>query len=132
MSYSKHWSPLFLRIPDEKRFILVLDNLDRVTKEKLREVWSDIEVFTSIAQTKIQLLIPYSITHVASSLSSDETEGMEFISKRIPISFRVAPILSADWKSSCSDMITETGITVKNRRVKRNSDAHSESLDLCF
>lgn len=105
-------------IPDEKRFILVLDNLDRVTKEKLREVWSDIEVFTSIAQTKIQLLIPYSITHVASSLSSDETEGMEFISKRIPISFRVAPILSADWKSSCSDMITETGITVKNEELK--------------
>ena len=100
-------------IPEDKRFILVLDNLDRVTKEKLREVWSDIELFTSIAQTKIQLLIPYSITHIASSLSSNETEGVEFISKRIPISFRVAPILSADWKSSCAVMIEETGITVK-------------------
>jgi len=105
-------------IPEEKRFILVLDNLDRVTKEKLREVWSDIEVFTSIAQTKIQLLIPYSISHVASSLSSDKTEGVEFISKRIPISFRVAPILSADWKSSCSDMIKETGITVEREELK--------------
>lgn len=105
-------------IPEHKRFILVLDNLDRVTKEKLREVWSDIEVFTSIAQTKIQLLIPYSIKHVASSLSSDEAEGMEFISKRIPISFRVAPILSADWKMSCSKMIAETGISVAGEELK--------------
>lgn len=105
-------------IPEEKRFILVLDNLDRVTEEKLREVWSDIEVFTSIAQTKIQLLIPYSIKHVASSLSSDEAEGIEFISKRIPISFRVAPILSADWKRSCSEMIVETGISIENEELK--------------
>ncbi|MCF2917543.1 KAP family NTPase [Pseudoalteromonas sp. Cn5-37] len=105
-------------IPENKRFILVLDNLDRVTNEKLREVWSDIEVFTSIAQTKIQLLIPYSIKHVASSLSSDEAEGMEFISKRIPISFRVAPILSADWKMSCSKMIEETGISVEGEELK--------------
>lgn len=106
-------------IPEKKRFILVIDNLDRVTKEKLREVWSDIEVFTSIAQTKIQLLIPYSIKHVASSLSSDETEGVEFISKRIPISFRVAPILSADWKNSCSDMMREAGISIEHEESKR-------------
>ncbi|MBO7928017.1 hypothetical protein J5X91_17390 [Pseudoalteromonas sp. K222D] len=105
-------------IPEEKRFILVLDNLDRVTNEKLREVWSDIEVFTSIAQTKIQLLIPYSIKHIASSISSDEAEGIEFISKRIPISFRVAPILSADWKRSFSGMIRETGLSVKGEELK--------------
>ena len=98
-------------LPEDKRLILVLDNLDRVTNEKLREVWSDIEVFTSIAQDKIQLVIPYSISHVASSLSSENSnEGIEYISKRIPISFRVAPILSADWKNNCASMINEAGV----------------------
>lgn len=105
-------------LPDNKRLILVLDNLDRVTNEKLREVWSDIEVFTSIAQAKIQLVIPYSISHIALSLSSEDSkEGFEYISKRIPISFRVAPILSADWKNNCALMIQETGVCENNSEI---------------
>ncbi|MBO9489835.1 hypothetical protein J7384_05625 [Endozoicomonas sp. G2_1] len=100
-------------LPDDSRFILVIDNLDRVTSEKLREVWSDIEVFTSIAQNKIQLILPYSNTHIASALSekgehSDANEGKEFISKRVPVTFRVSPITSADWKNQCETMIAQS------------------------
>ena len=94
-------------LSENSRFILIIDNLDRVTEEKLREVWSDIEVFTSIAHNKIQLVLPYSRTHIASSLMDTKDEGREFISKRIPVTFRVSPIVSADWKTLCEKMISD-------------------------
>jgi hypothetical protein len=84
-------------LPENIKFILVIDNLDRVTREKLREVWSDIEVFTSIAHNKIQIILPYSRNHIAIALMDKKGEGREFISKRIPINFRVSPIITADW-----------------------------------
>jgi hypothetical protein len=96
------------KLPTESKFILVIDNLDRVTQEKLREVWSDIEVFTSIAHNKIQLILPYSRSHIADSLVGNIEEGREFISKRIPVTFRVSPIITADWKMQCERMIVES------------------------
>ncbi|TLX51394.1 hypothetical protein CWC31_07215 [Pseudoalteromonas ruthenica] len=98
-------------IPPEKRYILIIDNIDRVTDDKLREVWSDIDVFSAIAHDKIKVLIPYSHKHVAKALcdndDSGEDDGREFISKRLPVTFRVSPIISADWKSHFERMLCE-------------------------
>lgn len=94
----------------EKRYILVIDNIDRVTDDKLREVWSDIDVFSSIAHDRIKLLIPYSHTHVSKALcpaNNSAYEGREFISKRLPITFRVSPVITADWKAHFSSMLDE-------------------------
>ena len=93
-------------LPQDCQFILIIDNLDRVTPEKLREVWSDIEIFTSIAHHKIQLVLPYSRSHIASVLLGKREIGREFISKRIPVTFRVSPIVTADWKIQCGRMIS--------------------------
>ena len=95
-------------IQDQHQYILIIDNLDRVTNDKLREVWSDIDVFSTIAHTKIKLLIPYSHKHIAASLCANNyEEGREFISKRLPITYRVSPIISADWLAHFENMMTE-------------------------
>lgn len=114
-------------IPNDVKFILVVDNLDRVTDEKLREVWSDIEVFSSIADKKIQLLIPFSKRHVAKALSNtrkngdntDVLEGLEFITKRIPVTFRVSPIVSADWKKQFEVMLSDSSIDLKESDIQK-------------
>lgn len=94
-------------ISEDRRYILIIDNLDRVTDDKLREVWSDIDVFSAIAHNKIKLLIPYSHKHIASSLCRNSDEGREFISKRLPVTFRVSPVISADWLEHFENMLSE-------------------------
>ncbi|MCU1793227.1 KAP family NTPase [Pectobacterium polaris] len=86
-------------IPPGIRFLLIIDNLDRIPSEKVKELWSDIELISNSSEKRLKLLIPYSSDHVAKSLSGDLYEGREFISKRIPISFQIPPILSAGWRN---------------------------------
>lgn len=84
--------------PEKARLILIIDNLDRISPSKIKEIWSDIELITEIAGSKLKILIPYSGKHVAKALSEDEKEGLEFISKRIPVTLFVPPLISAGWR----------------------------------
>ncbi|AGN85293.1 P-loop NTPase fold protein [Enterobacter sp. R4-368] len=86
-------------IPPGLKFLLIIDNLDRIPSDKVKELWSDIELISNSSEKRLKLLIPYSSEHVAKSLSQDIYEGREFISKRIPISFQIPPILSAGWRN---------------------------------
>lgn len=87
-------------IPEKNQTILVLDNLDRVTSNKFGEVWSDIEIFSSVAGRKIQLVIPYSKKHIHVSLNGKDNMKYddEYIYKRIPVTFKVPPLITVDWK----------------------------------
>ncbi len=71
-------------------------------------MWSDIELISNSSEKRLKLLIPYSSDHVAKSLSNDLYEGREFISKRIPISFQIPPILSAGWRNVFSHFWKES------------------------
>ncbi|GAB2938973.1 hypothetical protein GCM10011328_30730 [Hafnia psychrotolerans] len=90
-------------IPPGLKFLLIIDNLDRISPEKVKEIWSDIELISNSSEKRLKLIIPYSSEHVAKSLSSDPYEGKEYISKRIPISFQIPPILSAGWRNVFSN-----------------------------
>ncbi|HGM6833745.1 TPA: P-loop NTPase fold protein [Serratia marcescens] len=95
-------------IPPGLNFLLVIDNLDRITPDKVKEIWSDIELISNSSEKRLKLLIPYSSEHVAKSLSNDLYEGKEYISKRIPISFQIPPILSAGWRNTFSNYWKES------------------------
>ncbi|EPB0872387.1 hypothetical protein ACRARK_002198 [Yersinia enterocolitica] len=87
-------------IPPGVTFILTIDNLDRVSPDKVKEIWSDIELIANTSENKFKILLPYSSKHVALALSENLEEGLEFISKRVPISLQVPPILSAGWRNA--------------------------------
>ncbi|MUK92470.1 hypothetical protein GNP80_08445 [Aliivibrio fischeri] len=95
-------------IPDDKCIILIIDNLDRVDKEKVREVWSDLEIFTSFGGDNLRVIVPFSEKHVSAALSDDDTDGSEFILKRLPVKFRTPPIVSAGWRKPFEQYWTET------------------------
>lgn len=94
--------------PEATRLILIIDNLDRISNAKIKEIWSDIELITEVAGDRLKIIIPYSGKHVAKALSEDDNEGMEFIAKRIPINFFVPPLISAGWRDGFLKLWNET------------------------
>ncbi|MFA0159278.1 P-loop NTPase fold protein [Vibrio sp. 10N.261.46.A3] len=109
-------------IPENDVVILIIDNLDRVSSKKVKEIWSDLEILTSICTKNLRIIVPYSENHIASALSSEKSKsnnetqeivqssksGQEFISKRIPVVFRAPPIMSAGWREPFAQYWKET------------------------
>lgn len=99
-------------IPEEKILLLVVDNIDRVSPNIARELWSDIEILTSLGSERFRILLPYSEEHLAKALEKsavDESQsGKEFISKRIPVPFSAPPIVTTGWRSQFEEYWNET------------------------
>ncbi|HHF3010122.1 TPA: P-loop NTPase fold protein [Vibrio diabolicus] len=99
-------------IPKEKTLLLVVDNIDRVSPDIARELWSDIEILTSLGSERFRILLPYSEEHLAKALEKsavDESQsGKEFISKRIPVPFSAPPIVTIGWRSQFEEYWNET------------------------
>lgn len=112
-------------LPRDRKVILVFDNLDRVPAEKVKEVWSDIELISSLSNDNFKVLLPYSEKHVAAALSEggeDDFEGLEFIAKRIPVSYRVPPIVSAGWREAFSTFWQEAFGNERPEEEKRTAE----------
>ncbi|EHJ91174.1 P-loop NTPase fold protein [Vreelandella boliviensis] len=111
-------------IPIDKTIILVIDNIDRVDPEKAKEVWSDLDIFTSISNERIKVILPYSEDHLAKSISPNVIEGKEYIAKRLPVVFRAPPIVTAGWREQFYIYWDQTLGEVKN------SDKCAELIDV--
>lgn len=99
-------------IPKGKALVLVIDNIDRVSPEIARELWSDLEILTSLGSKQFRILLPYSEEHLARALeksSDDESaSGKEFISKRIPVPFAAPPIVTTGWREQFDEYWSDT------------------------
>lgn len=99
-------------IPMGKTLLLVIDNIDRIAPDIARELWSDIEILTSLRNERFRILLPYSEEHLAKALEKsavDESQsGREFISKRIPVPFSAPPIVTTGWREQFDVYWSET------------------------
>ncbi|MGU3525149.1 P-loop NTPase fold protein [Enterobacteriaceae bacterium C23F] len=95
-------------LPQNLRFILIIDNLDRIVPEKVKELWSDTELIAGTTNEHFRVIIPYSARQVASSLEMEGHSGREFIAKRIPVTFSVPPLITAGWQDAFKKMWSET------------------------
>ncbi|WP_438455160.1 P-loop NTPase fold protein [Vreelandella venusta] len=111
-------------IPENIVVILVIDNIDRVDPDKAKEVWSDLDIFTSISNERIKTILPYSEEHLATSISSDPLEGKEYIAKRLPVVFRAPPIVTAGWRDQFNLYWLETLGEIQN------SDKCADLIDI--
>ncbi len=110
-------------IPKGINYVLVLDNIDRISDDnKVRDVWSDIELFISSKVNNFKLVIPFSIKHVASVISNDEKSGMESVTKQCPVRLWVAPIVGAGWREAFFNYFNESFI---------NNELSDETIDTC-
>lgn len=93
---------------DNQKFVLVIDNLDRVSPEKVKELGSDMELICGAANGSFKIIVPYSARHVAAALKIEGSNGYEFISKRLPVNFTVPPLITAGWQEVFIKYWTET------------------------
>ena len=95
-------------VPAEAKFILIIDNLDRISADKVKELWSDMELIAGTTHKQFRIIVPYSARHVAKSLLVEGHSGREFIAKRIPVTFTVPPLITAGWQDAFRDMWKQT------------------------
>jgi len=97
-------------IPAEKKLVFVIDNIDRVEDHLVREVWSDLNIISGLSSDKFTIILPFSERHVAKALSESEdiSGGLEFISKRLPVTVRTPPVVEANWHKVLEDYWKET------------------------
>jgi len=87
------------------KLILVFDNMDRLPKAKVQELWSSIHTF--FAETKydnIRVIVPFDREHIKSAFKTEDGPtsntcfGDDFINKTFNVVYRVSPPILSDWK----------------------------------
>jgi len=90
-------------IPEDETVVLVIDNIDRVEADKVREIWSDLSILSTLGGKKLRIIVPFSELHIAKALSDEDDEsyhsGREYIVKRLPLIFRTPPVITAGWQA---------------------------------
>ncbi|MFL9672932.1 P-loop NTPase fold protein [Pseudomonas marginalis] len=102
-----------LKVVDDKRFVIILDNLDRLPKENLRSVWSDLEIFIEAATkaSNLTVIVPFCSSKVAEYLKADgdrRYDARDFIAKKFPVVFRSPPVITSGWKDGFRQLWTHT------------------------
>ncbi|MBB3272777.1 hypothetical protein FHW75_003973 [Pseudomonas sp. OG7] len=91
-----------LKLIGDLHYVVILDNLDRLPKDSLRAVWSDLEIFTWVsAENNLTVIVPFCSNKVAKYLAPDHErtyDSRDFIAKKFPVVFRAPPIVTAGWK----------------------------------
>lgn len=92
-----------LKVVESKRFVIILDNLDRLPKDSLRSVWSDLEIFIEVATkaANLTVIVPFCSNKVADYLKADgdrRYDARDFIAKKFPVVFRSPPVITSGWK----------------------------------
>lgn len=91
-----------LELIGELHYVVILDNLDRLPKDSLRAVWSDLEIFTWVAaDNNITVIVPFCSNKIAKYLAPEGErtyDSRDFIAKKFPVVFRAPPIIAAGWK----------------------------------
>ncbi|EKP95157.1 ATP-binding protein, KAP family [Thermaerobacter subterraneus DSM 13965] len=94
-------------VTDDRRLVIVVDNLDRLPAEQARSVWATMRTFFDVRgaawSEKIWLIVPFdpsAICHLWGNVQSDGENLTEvFISKFFQTRLHVPPPVLSDWKS---------------------------------
>lgn len=87
------------------RFVLVIDNMDRLPKAKVQELWSAINtLFAEQRYKNITIIVPFDREHIksafqAENIREDKFFGEDFINKTFDVVYRVSPPIMSDWKT---------------------------------
>lgn len=89
----------------KQRLVIVFDNMDRLPKDKVRQLWSSIQTFfADKGYKKVWCIIPFDRAHLANAFSEAE-EGEKrieltnyFIEKTFPVVYRIPEPIITDYK----------------------------------
>lgn len=96
----------------DKRLIIVIDNMDRLPKLKVQELWAAIHSFFSeIQYDNIKVIVPFDRLHIRNAFQTEDIKdtsnedakcatiyGDDFINKTFYIVYHVSPPILSGWK----------------------------------
>lgn len=93
----------------DKHLVIVFDNMDRLPKQKVQELWSAIHSFFSETfYSNIKVIVPFDRQHIRNAFQSEniadndknkvKVYGDDFINKTFYIVYHVAPPILSGWK----------------------------------
>ena len=93
-------------LPDGEKLVVVFDNMDRLTSEKVHQFWSLIQTFFADDGYKnIWCIVPYDEKHLASVFSDEDNEDesigllRRYLNKTFPVVYRVPEPIVDDYKN---------------------------------
>lgn len=99
---------------DGKRLVVVFDNMDRLPKEKVRQLWSSIQTFfADKGYPKVWCIIPFDRVHLANAFSEAENVDKRaeltnyFIEKTFPVVYRIPDPIITDYKAVFEKMFAQ-------------------------
>lgn len=129
----KEWmSEISKSLPKGEKLVLVFDNMDRLSSEKVHQFWSLIQTFFADDGYKnIWCIVPYDESHLASVFSGkeDEEERVEllrrYLDKTFPVVYRVPDPIVADYKNIFDTLFREAlGTTVDDDSLELISQCY--------
>lgn len=100
----RNWMNDISRDLNEKKLVLVFDNMDRLPQKKVQELWSSIHVFfCEHSYENIKVIVPFDREHIKLAFKSEDIEkkqyGDDFINKTFNVVYRVSPPILSDWRN---------------------------------
>jgi hypothetical protein len=92
-------------ISQEKKLVIVFDNMDRLPQKKVQELWSSIHVFFAEHKYEnIKVILPFDRNHIQNAFKTEDSNngqnfGDDFINKTFNVVYRVSPPILSDWKN---------------------------------
>lgn len=86
------------------KLIIVFDNMDRLPKIKIQELWSSIHTFFAEDNDfkNISVIVPFDREHIKTAFKEEDSKnncfGNDFINKTFNVVFRVSLPIMTDWK----------------------------------
>ncbi|MDT3357246.1 MAG: KAP family NTPase [Bacteroidota bacterium] len=96
----------------KKVLVVVIDNMDRLPKNKVLELWAAIHLFFSEEKyTNIRVIVPFDRAHIQNAFNSENIQrnnevavyGDDFINKTFYVVYSVPPPILSDWTSFFCD-----------------------------
>ena len=97
-----------------KKLVIVFDNMDRLPKEKVRQLWSSIQTFfADKGYPKVWCIIPFDREHLANAFSEADGEDNRmkltnyFIEKTFPVVYRIPDPIVKDYRKAFRKLFEE-------------------------
>ena len=100
-SFKNFFAMLNEKIVAGTTLFIVVDNLDRLSKDKVRDIWATIQTcFTGDNNyASIKVIVPFDRNHLRENLLDKTDHVDDYLNKTFDIVFRVAPPVLSDWKA---------------------------------
>jgi hypothetical protein len=128
--------------------VIVFDNMDRLPKDKVQELWAAIHTFFSEEKySNIRVIVPFDRAHIKSAFKSEDIlinptkktkdfdnnydvacYGNDFINKTFDAVYRVSPPVMSDWKAYFANRWEEAFGTKSDNRVTQIYDLLSDTI----